>query len=112
MSNRRVAFTVPKANGHPDGCALDADGNLWIAHWEGARVVCYDVTTGKELARVELPTDLITSCAFGGPELRDLYITSARVDLSEEQKAQQPKAGNVFVVRNVGKGAPFYKFKG
>jgi len=76
----------------------DAAGRLWLAHWGGACVSCHDPVSGAELGRIALPTSHITNCAFGGPELRTLFITSARFDLSAEQLAAQPQAGGVFAV--------------
>lgn len=113
MSNRRRAFEIPEGTGDPDGCAIDVNDNVWVAHWGGSRVTCFDSKTGKELARVELPTKLITACAFGGPEMKDLYITSASCELSEEEKKADAIAGGVFRVRNVGvAGAKPTEFRG
>jgi sugar lactone lactonase YvrE len=63
-------------DGEPDGMTLDAEGNLWVAFWGGACVRCLS-PEGKVLETVELPTDKVTSCAFGGRDLTDLYVTTA-----------------------------------
>lgn len=72
---------------------------LWIAHWKGSRVTRWDPNTVELLHTIMLPCSCITSVAFGGEKLSDLYITTAnnKVDVNEE-----PKAGSLFVVRNVG----------
>jgi D-xylonolactonase len=80
----------------PDGMTTDAAGRLWIAHWGGACVSCHDPASGAELARIALPASHITNCAFGGPELRTLYISSARSGLDAAQLAAQPLAGGLF----------------
>ncbi len=65
--------------GLPDGLAVDADGGIWNARWGGAMVVRYE-PDGRESCRIEVPAKFVTSCAFGGPKLHTLYITTARVD--------------------------------
>ncbi|MGA5703004.1 SMP-30/gluconolactonase/LRE family protein [Peterkaempfera bronchialis] len=62
--------------GDPDGMTLDAEGNLWVAFWGGSAVRCFG-PDGTLLETVELPVPQVTSVAFGGPDLRTLYITSA-----------------------------------
>jgi len=105
IENRRVAFEIPQAMGHPDGSTLDADGMLWIAHWGGSCVARWNPQTGEHLATVELPTPQITSCAFGGPRLDQLYITSARVGRDSD-----PYAGGLFCVDVGVKGIPACEF--
>jgi sugar lactone lactonase YvrE len=102
IANRRVVIVIPTNEGFPDGMAIDGEDNLWIAHWDGWQVSRWDPRTGKKLLTVELPAARITSCAFGGPALEDLYITSARIHLTEEELKQQPQAGMLFVLRNSG----------
>lgn len=102
LSNRRVALNIPAAEGTPDGMAIDREGMLWIAHWDGWQVARWDPETGKKLLGWRLPAARITSCTFGGDGLNDLYVTSARVGLSDEALSQQPMAGAVFVFKNCG----------
>ncbi len=75
LSNRRVHI-ITTGDGVPDGLTLDARGHLWSARWAGRCVVHYD-EHGNEVERFGLPTDNITSVAFGGPNLDTMYITSA-----------------------------------
>jgi sugar lactone lactonase YvrE len=112
IANRRVCIRIPKGNGHPDGCTLDADGNLWVAHWDGWNVTCYDPRTGKQLRQIKLPVSKVTSVAFGGPNLDVLFITSAREGLSESELKEQPLAGGLFKVRPGVKGIPAPEFGG
>jgi len=112
-TNQRVAFAIPPGTGHPDGCCLDSEGNLWVAQWGGSRVVAYRPADGAVLCEVRLPCENVSSCTFGGPGLKDLYITTAKEHLSAEQRAQQPLAGNCFIVRDVGwTGVPAGVFRG
>ncbi len=102
ITNRRVVFTVPEGNGFPDGMTIDAEDKLWVALWDGWKVIRIDPDKGEVIARIEMPAARITSVAFGGAGFTDLYITSARVGLPEEQLEKQPLAGSLFVIRNVG----------
>lgn len=79
----------------PDGSAVDADGYVWNAQWGGSRVVRYS-PQGEIDRVVDLPVSQPTKCAFGGPDLDVLFITSARAGLSDEQLEREPLAGSVF----------------
>ena len=110
LSNRRVAFAIPPGTGAPDGCTMDSEGKLWVAQWGGSRVVRYDPGTGAVLAVVRVPTAHVTSVAFGGPDLGDMYITTARAGADA---AAEPLAGHVFVVRSCGfTGVRAHEFDG
>lgn len=82
----------------PDGLTIDAEGYVWVALWDGWAVRRYrpDGTLDRV---VDLPVARPTSCAFGGGDLGDLYVTSARVGLTTDELAAQPHAGSVFVLR-------------
>lgn len=110
--NRRVAITIPAEMGYPDGMAIDAEGNLWIALWGGSCVSQWDPIRGKLLGTITLPTSHVTSCAFGGSELRDLYITTARFGLDDATLRKQPLAGALFRVETEVPGVPAYEFAG
>lgn len=98
IGNRRVFATVPADEGGPDGLAVDAEGGVWSARWDGWRVVRHTADGAVDRV-VTMPVPRPTSCAFGGPDLRDLYITSARVGLDAAALAEAPLSGSVFRVR-------------
>jgi sugar lactone lactonase YvrE len=105
-------LTWSAADGHPDGMTTDAAGRLWIAHWGGACVTCHDPATAAELARIALPTAHITNVAFGGPDMTTLFISSAKFELSDAQRAAQPLAGALFAVETDAPGQPANLFAG
>lgn len=104
LTNRRCVIEVPAELGFPDGMAIDAAGMLWVGMWGGWHVVTFDPRTGREVSRLRLPTANVTACAFGGPDLQDLYITTARVGLSPDELRGQPRAGDLFRVRTEATG--------
>jgi sugar lactone lactonase YvrE len=110
ISDRRPAVVIPAAAGSPDGLAIDEEGGLWIALWGGGAVHRY---LGGRLDRIiRIPVTRPTSCAFGGPRLDELYITSAWKGLSPAERAAQPLAGAVFRARPGLRGVPAAVFRG
>lgn len=92
----------------PDGMTIDADGNLWIAFCHGGCVSCFDPRSGNELHRIPLPCLETTACAFGGPDLADLFVTTG-----VHKTAQEKHAGRLFVIRGLNaRGIPANPFKG
>jgi len=111
ISNQKILIQFAPDEGIPDGMTTDSQGALWIAMWDGGNVSRYDPVSGKLLLRIKFPVARISSCTFGGPELSDLFITTARVGLSEQQLKDQPLAGSVFVIKNTGfTGSPAHPF--
>jgi sugar lactone lactonase YvrE len=112
IAGRRTAFEVPGEMGFPDGSTLDSEGMLWVALWQGGAVSRWNPVTGELLQLVKVPAPNVTSCAFGGPDLDTLYITSARGSLGPEGLEQYPLAGGLFGA-NVGvTGLPAHEFAG
>lgn len=112
ISNKRIAVSIPPELGKPDGMTIDAEGMLWVALWDGWGVTQWNPETGALLQQYRLPVARVTSCTFGGKDLQDLYITTAKTGLSAEALANQPLAGAVFVIKNTGvKGLPANLFK-
>lgn len=94
--NRRPFVTVDAAAGKPDGLVVDDEDHVWLALWNGGRVQRY-APDGTLVLTVTLPTPLTTKPAFGGSNLSDLYVTTAFIELSTEQRTASPLAGSLFV---------------
>lgn len=106
ISNRRDVIRIDPGDGSPDGMTIDAEGMLWIAHWGGSRVTRWNPADGSLLQTVRLPVARVTSCWFGGPDLNELYITTASIGLSAEERAAQPHAGGLFRYKSATQGVP------
>lgn len=107
VTDRRPLASVEDGAGSPDGLTVDADGCVWVALWDGGQLRRY--TPRGDLDRtVDLPVRRPTSCAFGGPDLRDLYITTARTGL----RRPHPLAGSLLVLPDAGQGLPGTAFAG
>ncbi len=105
ISARRRLVDLPRAWGLPDGMCLDVQGALWIAFWGGGAVRRF-LPDGSLDAIVTMPVALVTSCAFGGPDGGDLYVTTAREGLTADELRAQPLAGGLFRLRPSVPGPP------
>lgn len=97
LSRKRV-FARPEGHGYPDGACIDAEGFLWNARWEGSAVIRF-APDGSIDRIVEIPAERVTSCAFGGPDLGTLYVTTSRLHLTDAQLERNPLSGGVFAFR-------------
>ncbi len=108
LRNLRSAFSTGHIDASPDGMTIDADGNLWIAFCHGGCVSCFDPHSGNELHRIAIPCLETTACAFGGPDLADLFVTTG-----VHKTAREEHAGRLFVIRGLkAKGVPANAFEG
>ncbi len=112
LSRRRTVVDLSSVAGVPDGMAIDADGGLWVAFFGGGCVRRYDPDGGAATAEILLPARDVTSCAFGGPDLADLYITTARVAADAAELAARPLSGGLFRIRPGVRGTPTEAFAG
>jgi len=114
ITNRRTVVDIPETMGigKPDGMTIDNDGMLWTGMWGGASVCRWNLQTGELIGKVEIPCPNVTSCCFGGENLDELYITTPRKGLNDEQLKQFPKAGGIFLCRPGVSGAATFPFVG
>lgn len=111
IENRRNFVYTPDDKGMPDGLTVDSEGYVWSCRWEGWKVIRYD-PDGNIDREVHVNAARVTSCAFGGPELDELFITTAWTGLTDEQRRQQPQAGDIFRLKTGVKGQPSHSFAG
>lgn len=121
ISNRRVAIKFPEKDegftGYPDGCTIADDDSIFIAFWSGGCVGRYNPNTGTLIKKYMIPgATQVTSCAFGGPELDQLYVTTAAAGIPEDKLvpgAEQENAGHLFrldLSAEGVKGVPAYSY--
>lgn len=109
IANRRVFADYSASGDRPDGACVDADGCLWAAFFAGGRIVRYR-PDGQIDRTIAMPVTNPTCLAFGGRDLKTLYVTTARKFLSPEQLAEEPQAGGLFAIEGVGQGLPEHRF--
>lgn len=105
LGESRIFATIPSAEGYPDGPAVDAEGCVWIGLYNGGAVRRY-APSGELLETVEFPVGAITKIAFGGPDLRTVYATTANKHLDAGGRAAQPHAGDLFAFEVSVPGVP------
>jgi sugar lactone lactonase YvrE len=109
--DRRPFVDFAGDQGRPDGLIVDAEGAIWVALWEGGAVRRYS-PAGRLDRVVEVPAALTTKCAFGGPALTDLYVTTASRGMDDAARRAQPHAGGLFRLRAAGRGQMPRRFAG
>jgi sugar lactone lactonase YvrE len=112
IMNKRVVAEFDKNLGYPDGMAMDEKNKLWVAFYNGSKVIRINPEGGEISAIVSLPVPKPTSCAFGGENLDELYITTCREHMSPEEIEQAPLSGSLFKVSLPVKGLPVGLFGG
>jgi sugar lactone lactonase YvrE len=110
IANRRTVIEFPKEQGAPDGMTIDDQDRLWVALWGGGAVVRVDPESGRALEQVSVPARNVTSCAFGGPELDQLFITTARAGTDASALEALPDTGSLFRASVSARGVPAHRF--
>lgn len=105
ISDKQVFALLSEEEGIPDGSVIDEEDGLWNAQFEGGRVQRF-LPDGSRDCCIRLDVSNVTCACFGGARLDTLYVTTARLHLSEEQLASQPTAGGLYVARPGVKGRP------
>jgi len=101
---------VPESLGWPDGMTSDTDGNLWIAMWGGAQVTKWNPSTGQLLEQIPVPALHTSACVFGGRDMNELYVTSARMGMSDADVKKYSLSGGLFKVITGVMGVPTFEF--
>jgi sugar lactone lactonase YvrE len=103
VSNRRIFAQVPPEDGMPDGLIVDAEGAVWNGHWAGWKLPRYD-PDGRIERQILFPVEHVISCAFGGKELNELYVTTAWWGYDDEERQGRPSAGDLFRIKSEVQG--------
>ena len=111
IAGKREFLRLPDTDGYPDGLTVDSEGGVWLAHWDGWRVTRFTAAGAVDRV-VRVPAAQVTSCTFGGADLRTLYVTTASTGLDGAQRAEQPLAGGLFAVELDLAGLPTNRFGG
>ncbi len=110
ISEGRILVTVPEDVGAPDGMTVDAAGDLWVAIYGGGRVNRY-APDGSLRKAYQIPARECTCCAFGGPGLNRLFVTTATEGWTDEQRRADPAAGLVYRLTTDATGRPAASFR-
>ena len=105
VTNKQVFARFADADGMPDGLAIDAQGHVWCAMWDGWAIKRF-APDGTLVRSIDLPVPRPTNLAFGGPQLKTLYITTARIRLSATQLAAAPLSGSLLALEVDVAGTP------
>lgn len=111
LADKRVFARFSEEEGFPDGMTTDREGCLWVAHWGGWCITRFR-PDGTRDRKVPFPVSQVTSCTFGGNGLDRMFVTSARIGLSEGQLAKEPLAGGLFEIDPGVVGLPTGQFAG
>ena len=104
LTNKRVHIRLGEEDGFPDGMTTDAEGGLWVAHWDGGRITRFQ-PDGSPDRSIAIPASRVTSCAFGGPDMNQLYVTTAAFE-----RLGEPQAGGLFRINTGFAGMPANRF--
>lgn len=109
ISNRQVFARIEKEGGFPDGLCLDQQGNVYVSLFSGGKVRVLS-PDGEIIQDINIPAPQVTSCAFGGPDLKTLFVTTAQEGLTNQQLASAPQSGQIFICHMKYSGLPSYPF--
>ena len=112
IENQRVAFHLADLPGVADGLTVDEEGLIWLAIWDGACITRWNPKNGKMVEKHDFPALRTTSCVFGGMNMDELYITSATIDLSDQDWKDYPYNGALMRKKLGVKGMETFAFMG
>lgn len=98
LSAPQIFTIIAESDGYPDGVVVDSAGCVWVGLWDGWAARCYS-PDGTLVKNIRMPCARVTKVAFGGPDLKTAYVTTARTGLTEQELTAQPLAGSLFSFR-------------
>jgi xylono-1,5-lactonase len=111
LADKRLFARFTEEEGYPDGMTIDRDGCLWVAHWAGWRITRFRPDETRDRV-IPMPVSQVTSCTFGGDRLDRMFVTSARIGLTEAQLSKEPLAGGLFEIDPGTTGVATWQFAG
>ena len=99
IADSRTVIHFDRDTGLPDGMTIDEEGMLWVCFVDGGCVTRWNPNDGTLLQKIPLPATLTTNCAFGGPQLDTLYVSTCRYEYTDEDLEKQPFAGSLFAIK-------------
>lgn len=112
IQNRKIIKKINKKEGLPDGMTIDEEGCLWVALYNGSKVIRVNPENGETIFQIHVPVPKPTSCTFGGIGLDEMFITTGRKYMTDEEIAEFPYSGSLFKVKLPFKGKPSKRFVG
>lgn len=112
ITDQKTVVQISKGLGMPDGMTIDKEGCLWVAHWGGYGVYRWNPATGQLVDKIDVPAPHVTCCVFGGENMDELFITTARDGLTNKQLKEYPLSGSLFVAKTTTSGFLPNKFAG
>lgn len=106
ISFKKNVLQIPRNMGSPDGMCMDEEGMIWIAHWNGSGVYRWNPADGSLISKIEVPVPQVSSCAFGGENMDQLLITTARQNMSAADREKYPDSGSVYIATPGVRGLP------
>ncbi len=106
ISQREIAVDFGDLPGVPDGMTVDSEGMIWVAHWGGGMISRWNPYSKKLLKTIAIPAKNVTSLTFGGKDMKTIFITTARHNMSKGELEAQPNAGSVFMLHSDVVGLP------
>ena len=107
---KSIFIKFSRKEGFPDGMTVDVNDNLWVCHYNGASISVYNLK-GSKIHQIYLPVKNVTNCTFGGSKNDELFISTARKDMSAKELKKCPLSGSLFKVKTNMKGTKTTSFK-
>lgn len=111
ISNGRTVVVIDVAGCLPDGMCIDCEGMLWVAVWGAGYVGRYDPLSGSLIAKVNVDAPQVSSCCFGGKDMRQMFITTAAKGMAQAELATHSLSGSLFIVDLPFKGPPSHSYR-
>ena len=107
---KKIFLKINKLDGTPDGMTTDSKNNLWVCHYNGAKISVFNLK-GKKIHEIKFPAKNVTSCTFGGINNRELFVSTAKKGMNKKQLKDYHLSGNLFKIKTTIKGKDTKNFE-